>query len=229
MVVAAVAWRRDLDAHRVLQEGVDQALDLRRHGGREEQRLPARRKQLADALDVGDEAHVEHAVGLVDDEDLDAGEQDLAAPEVVEQAARRGDQHVDAAVELAHCSSGETPPISSATAELVVDAVFLEALLHLGGKLARRCQDQGARHACPRPPGFEPRQHRQHVAGGLAGAGLGDAEHVAAGHGDRDGLNLDGCRFCIAGGLDGSLHFRAEPELSEGCGLQKNVSPCVFT
>ena len=130
---------------------------------------------------------------------------------------------------LRSCSSGETPPISSATDELVVDAVFLEALLHLGGELARRGQDQRARHACPRASGFEPRQHRQHVAGGLAGAGLRDAEHVAAGHGDRDGLHLDGSGFGIAGGLDGSLHFRAEPELSEGCGLQKKVSPCVFT
>ena len=53
--------------------------------------------QLADALDVGDEAHVEHAVGLVDDQDLDAGQQQLAALEMVEQAAGRGDQHVDAA------------------------------------------------------------------------------------------------------------------------------------
>ncbi len=51
-------------------------------------------------LDVGNEAHVEHAVGFVDDEDLDAHQHDPAAPEVIEQAARRGDQHVDAAVEL---------------------------------------------------------------------------------------------------------------------------------
>ena len=229
MVLAAVAGPGHLDAHRVLQEGVDQALDLRRHGGREEQRLPARRQQLADALDVGDEAHVEHAVGLVDDEDLDAGQQDLAAPEVIEQAARRGDQHVDAAVELAQLLVEGDAADQQRHGELVVDAVFLEALLHLGGKLARRRQDQRARHARPRASGFEPRQHRQHEAGGLAGAGLGDAEHVAAGHGDRDGLDLDGGRFGIAGGLDGGLHFRAEPELSEGCGLQKKVSPCVFT
>ena len=57
-------------------------------------------RQLEDALDVGDEAHVEHAVGFVDHHDLHAGQQQLAALEVVEQAAGRGDQHVDAAVEL---------------------------------------------------------------------------------------------------------------------------------
>ena len=53
--------------------------------------------ELEDALDVRNEAHVEHAVGFVDDHHLDAGEQQLAALEVIEQAAGRGDQHVDAA------------------------------------------------------------------------------------------------------------------------------------
>jgi hypothetical protein len=35
---------------------------------------------------------------------------------------------------------------------------------------------------------------RQREAGGLAGAGLGGAEKVAAGQDDRDGLLLDGGR-----------------------------------
>jgi hypothetical protein len=35
---------------------------------------------------------------------------------------------------------------------------------------------------------------RQREAGGLAGAGLGGAEEVAAGQDDRDGLLLDGGR-----------------------------------
>ena len=87
----------NFDAHRIVQEGFGQPRDLRRHGGREEQRLAREGHQLADALDVGDEAHVEHAVGLVDDEDLDAGQEQLAAIEEVEQASRRGDEHVGAA------------------------------------------------------------------------------------------------------------------------------------
>ena len=62
----------DLTAHGIVQEGVGDALDFRRHGGGEEQRLPRERHQLADALDVGDETHVEHAVGFVDDQQLTA-------------------------------------------------------------------------------------------------------------------------------------------------------------
>src|SRR3546814_7072316 len=77
-----------------------QAADLRRHGGREEQRLADLRQQADNALDVGHEAHVEHAVGLVDHQDLHVGEQDLAALEEVDESTRRGDQHVDAAIQL---------------------------------------------------------------------------------------------------------------------------------
>src|SRR5579862_3344341 len=53
----------DLDAHRIVQEGIGDALDFRWHGGGEKQCLPRERHQLADALDVRDETHVQHAVG----------------------------------------------------------------------------------------------------------------------------------------------------------------------
>ncbi len=86
-----------------------------RHGGREEQRLAGEGQHLADALDVGDEAHVEHAVGLVDDEDFHRVQKELAAFAVVPSAAGRRDQHVGAALELAFLLvEGDTPPMRSA-------------------------------------------------------------------------------------------------------------------
>jgi hypothetical protein len=93
--------RSDLDACRVLQELVGQLLDFGRHGGREEQRLTGERDEFDDALDVGNEAHVEHPVGFIDDQQFDAGHQQLAAFGVIEQAAGRGDQHIGAALKLA--------------------------------------------------------------------------------------------------------------------------------
>jgi hypothetical protein len=45
--------------------------------------------------------------------------------------------------------------------------------------------------ACIRFPG-ESLQQRQGEAGGLAGAGLGGAEQIAAGEDDRNRLRLDG-------------------------------------
>ena len=51
-------------------------------------------------LDVVDEAHVEHAVGFVEHEDLDMREVERALAVVVEQAPGRGDEDVDAAPQL---------------------------------------------------------------------------------------------------------------------------------
>ena len=44
-----------------------------------------------------DEAEVEHLVGLVEDEDFELAKRQRALVDEVEQAAGRGDQHVEAA------------------------------------------------------------------------------------------------------------------------------------
>ena len=49
-----------------------------------------------DLADVADEAHVEHAIGFVEDENLDCREIDGTLLHVVEQAPRGRDQNVDA-------------------------------------------------------------------------------------------------------------------------------------
>ena len=110
--------------------------------------------------------------------------------------------------------------------QLVVDAVFLEALRHLGGQLARRRQDQRARHARPWRGPLEPgrssaerRRRSCRCPSGRCRARRGPvtATGMAA--------DLDGSRRSVAGGLDGRLHFCAETELSERLGFQKFQSP----
>ena len=51
-------------------------------------------------VDLGQEAHVGHAVGLVEDDHLDVGHRDLAAVGEVDEPAGGGDDDVDALVEL---------------------------------------------------------------------------------------------------------------------------------
>ena len=57
------------------------------------------RQQREDLADVVDEAHVEHAVGLVQHQDLDLAQVDGLLLHVVEQPARGGDDDVDAAAQ----------------------------------------------------------------------------------------------------------------------------------
>src|SRR6266851_2317133 len=207
--------RRNGDFLGVGQEGIGQAADLRRHGRREEQSLAQSRQEADDALDIRDESHVEHAVGLVDDEDLAIGEQDLAALDEVEQAAGGGDQHVDAALELANLVGEALAADEQRHVQLVVLAVGLERVGDLRGELARRLQDERARHARLGAAGGQDVDHRQGEAGGLAGSGLRAAEHVAARQDDGNGLLLDRCRGCIAGVGYGLQNFGRKPKIGK--------------
>ncbi len=57
-------------------------------------------RSFEDPLDVGHEAHVQHAVGLVEHEDLDLAEVCRALADEVEEAAGRRDEDLDAGAQL---------------------------------------------------------------------------------------------------------------------------------
>ena len=221
--------RRHFDALRVGQELIDKARDLRRHRCREKQRLALWRQQLADLFDVRDEAHVEHPVGLVDNEDLDAHQHQTAALKMIEHAAGGGNQNVGTAVEFLDLLVHRYAADQQRDVEFVIDTVFLEALRHLGCKLTGWRQDQRARHASTRATTFKSRDHRQHERRRLAGTGLGDAEYIPARHSNGDGLALDRRGDRVSGSIDGCLDLGAETELSEGLRLQKGSSPSPIT
>jgi len=204
---------RDLDLHRIMQKLLGDAPDLRRHGGGEEQRLAREWNKLADALDVGNETHVEHAVGLVDHQQLDAGEQEPSALEMVEQPARGRNEDVDAAGELGILVVERDPADQQRDVELLPGAVLFETFLNLRGKFARRFEDERARHSGARAAVLEPGEHRQREGGGLAGAGLRNAEHVAASEHVRYGLLLDGRGGGVAGRLYRGENFFGQAEL----------------
>ena len=163
------------------------------------ERLADPRQQSHDALDVGNEAHVEHPVGLVDDQHLDVGEQHLAALEEIDEPAGRRDQHVDAAVELPLLIGEALAADEQRHAELVVLAVGLEGVRHLRRELARRLEDERARHAGAGAPGGEDVDHGKGETGGLAGAGLCATQDIASGQHIGDGLFLDRGGGGIAG------------------------------
>src|SRR6202044_207175 len=116
----------------------------------------------------------------------------------IEQASGGRDDHVGAARDLGLLVAERDAADQEREVQLVVDAVFGERLLYLGGELACRLQNEGARHAGASAAALERRQHRQGEGGGLAGARLGDAQYVAALQGVGDGLLLDRRRRVVA-------------------------------
>ena len=102
------------------------------------------RQDGRDFAQVVDEAHVDHVIGFVEDEDFDLVETDRALADVVKQTARRGDENVDAAEHglllLVHRGAAEHDGGREAE-ELAVGA---EAVADLRGEFARRREHERA-------------------------------------------------------------------------------------
>ena len=138
----------------------------------------------------------------------------LPRPIQIEQAAGRGDQHVDAAIELALLIDKAFAADQQRHRQTMMLAVDLESGCDLSRQLARRLEDQRARHAHPGAPGRQHIDHRQHKARGLAGAGLGAAENVPARFDVGDRLFLDRGGICIAGVGNRLKNFRRKIQFS---------------
>jgi len=138
-----------------------------------------------------DEAHVEHAVGLVQHQDLDLLQVDGPLLHVVEQAAGRGDDDVDAAAQRIYLLLHADAAIDGGGLHLGVLAIGADALLDLERELSGRGHDQDADFLRGGRLLRKQLKDRQREAGGLAGAGLRGAEKVSAGENDGDGLRLD--------------------------------------
>jgi hypothetical protein len=76
--------------------GFHQVLDRRLNGGGKQQRLAIGRHGRHDFRDGGKKAHVEHAVGFIQNQRADVAEIDEVASEKIEQAAGSRDEHLRA-------------------------------------------------------------------------------------------------------------------------------------
>ncbi len=158
------------------------------------------RQQLDDLANVVDEAHVEHAIGLVEHQHLHLGKIRGTLLRQIEQAPGSRHQDIAAAPQGADLRVDAHAAEHLVGAQLHVLAVVAGALRHLRGKLAGGGQHQRTRRAAGAVCliGGEPLQNGQHEAGGLAGAGLRAGEHIAAGEHGRNRLNLNGGRRVVA-------------------------------
>jgi hypothetical protein len=197
---------RDLDLGGVVKKPGGQVPDLVGERGREEQVLPSRRQDRQDPPDVADEAHVEHPIGLVEDEDLDRGEVDGALADVVKEASGRRHDDLRPEAQRPDLRFEADAAVDGGAPDGPTRAVGAHALLHLEREFAGRGQDEGTDRQTGGAPravvagrcmtrrrtgGMEDVQHRQDERRGLAGARLSPGEEVAAGEYERDRGGLD--------------------------------------
>src|ERR1700683_1396099 len=65
------------------------------HGRRKEDRLPFGRQAARNPADIWQKAHIEHAIGFVEDEDLEAFEIDESLLHQIKKPARRSYENID--------------------------------------------------------------------------------------------------------------------------------------
>jgi hypothetical protein len=135
--------------------------------------------------------------------------------ELIEQPAGSGDQHVDAAIEpaplLVHADAAD----QQGHRQVEMLAVGLEVGRALRRQLARRAQDERARHPRLGLARCEALDHRQDEGGGLAGPGLRDPKQVVTSQNHRDRLLLDRRRRLVAGILHRLDNLRPEGKVAE--------------
>ena len=148
------------------------------------------------ATDVGQEAHVEHAIGFVEHEVLEAAQLRVRLPEMIEQPPRRPDDDVDAAAEGVLLRAHADAAIHGKAAERRVDGEILQIFDNLRRQLARRRDDERARGARPAARLLhEAVQNRQQKRRGLPAARLGTCKKIAACERGWNGVGLNRRRF----------------------------------
>ena len=140
---------------------------------------------------VVDEPHVEHRVGLVQDDVRDAAEVDRAALYVVYEPAGRGHDDLDAPLERVQLHLHALPAVYGGGPHVGVLCKLAYLVGDLDGQLPRGRDDQPLDVAA----GLYVLQHRYRVGRRLARASVRLADDVPAGEQYRDGRLLYGERL----------------------------------
>ena len=182
-------------------------------GGREQQRLALLRALLGDRGDVVEEAHVEHAVGLVEHQRVQRLQVQAAALEVVHHPAGRAHHDVRAMLQAGQLRAHR----GAAAQRQHLDVVFGSGqaphlLRHLLGQFARRAQHQRLHGEAAH---VQVGQQRQREGRRLAAAGLGLRDQVVPGQRQRQAGGLDRRHGGVAQALQVRERVRGQRQAAE--------------
>ncbi|SUJ33288.1 Uncharacterised protein [Sphingomonas paucimobilis] len=167
-----------------------------------------------------DEAQVEHLVGFVEHQDLDHRQVQEALLDQIDQPAGRRDQDVDAARQVLPVLVDAGAAKDGRDRQLGKFGIALRIVGDLAGQFASRGEDEhpamGRQDALVRLD--QTLDRREDESGGLAGAGLRDAEQIAAFQQRRDRVALDRGGFGIAFGFERADERLGEAEFGKGHG-----------
>jgi len=194
---------------------VDEVAHALGHGGAEEERLALARgwAPLEDPLDVVDEAHVQHAVGLVQDEEPDVADVQEATAHEVHDAPGRAHDHGCAFAEFLDLGLELGAAVDGGDDDLEVLADLLGLVRHLLREFPGRAKDERLHVLLVVVQALQDGDHERR---GLAAPRLGLADHVRArqGKGDRLELDLGGLREAHA--RQGIQNLLLQGPLGEG-------------
>src|SRR5205814_3868461 len=150
-------------------------------------RLPSHRTHLDHPPEVRQKTHVEHAIDLIEHENVYIAQMKSLLFEMTEQAARSGDDNIDPTFQVFALFSITNATMDDGCPQISEPAVIAKRGFNLRGQLARRFEHEAAKRAVFREQG----QNWQGKRRGLAGTGLGRSDQVFAREDDREGAELD--------------------------------------
>ena len=206
--------RADFVAHRVVLEVGDELGDRAVERGREQQHLTLARSLLDDATHGGQEAHVGHLVGFVDDDGGNVAQVDRPHLDEVFETARAGNDELDTTVErFALAAVADT-----AVDRRCVVAGGLRERGELGhdllGEFTSGCEHE--RNGALRAGVGETRDEREPEAESLPGPGGGAAGNVASGERVGDDRCLDRKGVVLALALEPVHDCVGQAEVAKG-------------
>ncbi len=168
----------DGDLLRLVQMAIGNAPHFRRHGGGEQGNLPGRRGLLQDPFHIINKAHTQHLIGLIQHQSLEAVQLQGATAHMVHHPPGSAHHHMGTTLKAAHLTAVVLTAINRQHMKaLEIGRIGLKGLGHLNGQLPGGRQHQHLRVFLGE---IQAGQGWQGKGGGLASAGLGLTQHIAA-------------------------------------------------